>query len=263
MSKKTNEVDKIKTYYGNLCTWFYDIDKPFAPKEELDFYMSYMNLGMLILEPMCGSGRFMIEFIKGGFTIDGFDLSADMIDRCEAKIKHLHHNGRVYHCNFSHFKPNKRYDCIYIAACSFSLIIEDNEILSQLVQLKNLLKPDGKILLAVLTDLNYRKDSVEANEKTDMLKRAKENDAEIVFKSTTSYDAEKSVTYSQMTYELFLNNEFIRSEQEDFYIKRYRAGEFEEFAANAGFHIESAFINYNKEEFHGQDTEMVVYVLSK
>lgn len=43
--------------YNDLCTKFYEADKPRAPKAALDFYMEYARKANgKILEPMCGSG---------------------------------------------------------------------------------------------------------------------------------------------------------------------------------------------------------------
>ena len=50
----------IKNYYGNLCTEMYEILHKEAPQDELEFYLSYAEKGMSILEPMCGSGRFLV-----------------------------------------------------------------------------------------------------------------------------------------------------------------------------------------------------------
>ena len=38
------------SYYGKLCTLMYDMDKPFAPKNELEFYRKYMDDKMIIFE---------------------------------------------------------------------------------------------------------------------------------------------------------------------------------------------------------------------
>ena len=54
----------IKNYYGSLCTEMYEILHKDAPKDELEFYLSYAEKGMSILEPLCGSGRFLVPFWK-------------------------------------------------------------------------------------------------------------------------------------------------------------------------------------------------------
>ena len=53
-----------KNYYGNLCTEMYEILHAEAPQDELNFYLSYAEKGKKILEPLCGSGRFLGPFVE-------------------------------------------------------------------------------------------------------------------------------------------------------------------------------------------------------
>jgi hypothetical protein len=60
--------------YKTLCTEFYDIDKPNAPKEALNFYLHYVEQANgRILEPMSRSGRFLIPLLERQYDIDGLD----------------------------------------------------------------------------------------------------------------------------------------------------------------------------------------------
>lgn len=81
--------------YGEICARFYDLDKPFAPALALEWYEKALagNLrgagnpgGARVLEPMCGSGRFLVPLIKRGFKVDGADPSAPMLERCREKL---------------------------------------------------------------------------------------------------------------------------------------------------------------------------------
>lgn len=74
-----------QNYYGNLCTEMYEILHSEAPSDELDFYLSYAEKGKKILEPLCGSGRFLVPFLERGFTISGIDLSEEMLAKLKQK----------------------------------------------------------------------------------------------------------------------------------------------------------------------------------
>ena len=51
--------------YKKLCTQFYDIDKPTAPPDALEFYLQYaLKAQGPILEPMCGTGRFLVPMLR-------------------------------------------------------------------------------------------------------------------------------------------------------------------------------------------------------
>ena len=64
----------------------YEILHEKAPEKELAFYLSYAEKGQRILEPMCGSGRFLIPFSEKGFDISGMDRSGEMLERCRQKL---------------------------------------------------------------------------------------------------------------------------------------------------------------------------------
>jgi SAM-dependent methyltransferase len=87
-------VKKLDTYL-DLCTQIYDLSKPTPPEDAYNFYRNYLkNAKGLILEPMCGTGRFLIPFMEEGFYIRGFDASAHMLEAllAKAKLKNLKPN---------------------------------------------------------------------------------------------------------------------------------------------------------------------------
>lgn len=87
-----------KNYYGSLCTTMYEILHKNAPKDELEFYFSYAKKEDLIFEPLCGSGRFLVPFLKRGFDISGIDLSAQMLAKLKEKPQMQKHINAIY-CN--------------------------------------------------------------------------------------------------------------------------------------------------------------------
>lgn len=78
-------VEAKQNYYGNLCTEMYEILHEKAPRDELNFYLSYAKKDDKILEALCGSGRFLIPFMEQGFDIFGIDLSVAMLNKLKQK----------------------------------------------------------------------------------------------------------------------------------------------------------------------------------
>ncbi|MBK6878038.1 MAG: class I SAM-dependent methyltransferase [Ignavibacteria bacterium] len=79
--------------YKSLCTEFYDLDKPLAPDDALEYYLNQIQLSSQpVLEPMCGTGRFLIPLFEKGIDIDGIDASEHMLEKCRIKAgeKNLH-----------------------------------------------------------------------------------------------------------------------------------------------------------------------------
>jgi len=78
-------MNKLDTYLS-LCTEVYDLSKPAAPENAYAFYRDYaMNANGLILEPMCGTGRFLLPLLEEGFDVQGFDASEHMLQALHTK----------------------------------------------------------------------------------------------------------------------------------------------------------------------------------
>lgn len=125
----------IKNYYGNLCTEMYEILHKEAPQDELEFYLSYAEKGMSILEPMCGSGRFLVPFLERGYNIKGIDASKEMISKLKEKVP----TAQVSQGDILNFDEKEKYDYIFISSGSVSLFT-DMELCKKVLQkMKNLL----------------------------------------------------------------------------------------------------------------------------
>ena len=251
-------------FYGNLCSWFYDIDKPFPNKKDLDFYLSFVDKGMNILEPMCGSGRFLVSFIEKGFDIDGFDLSKDMIERCKKKIEELDikYKNLLQCCDFNEFISSKNYDFIFIPSCSFSLIIKKIDIINKLKILEKLNKQNGKLLIELLINEDIGKSIISDVYSRDRV--VKQDNFEIVLSyKTIGINEEENVKYSIFKYELYENGIYIRAEEEKFNVKYYIPSEFENYLEKTSYKIVNKFINNEKEKYMNQKIEKIIYELIK
>lgn len=59
-----------------------------------------------ILEPMCGTGRFLIPLLKKGYAVTGFDYSPDMLNVCRKKCKELGLATSLLEATFETFLSN-------------------------------------------------------------------------------------------------------------------------------------------------------------
>ena len=127
----------MKNYYGRLCAETYEVLHAEAPEDELAFYLSYAHAGDKILEPMCGSGRFLIPFMERGFDITGIDLSEEMLSALYRKAPRAH----AFKEDILKFDSDAPYDYIFISSGSFSLFTDEGK-------LRSLLAPGGKMAIA-------------------------------------------------------------------------------------------------------------------
>lgn len=156
-----------KTNFGNyqrLCAELYDIDKPRVANDELLFYREYIQeANGLILEPMCGSGRFLIPFLEAGFLIEGFDASQAMLDLLLKKSRLKNLKPKVWKSMLQDLEVKENYKLIFIPDASFNLILGEEAIKLCLNNIYKHLKNGGKFVFE-LTTLNYMK-SVEVDKR--------------------------------------------------------------------------------------------------
>ena len=124
-----------------------DVTHEEAPQDELNFYLSYAEKGNKILEPLCGSGRFLIPFMKRGFDISGIDLSEEMLK----KLKQKEPNAKVICSDIIEYSSKEKFDYIFISSGSISLFTDINLLKKILKKLKDLLSSKGKLVFAVDT----------------------------------------------------------------------------------------------------------------
>ena len=125
-----------QNYYGSLCTEMYEILHKEAPQDELEFYLSYAEKEMKILEPLCGSGRFLIPFLERGYDIKGIDLSTEML----AKLNEKAPNAKVFQKDILEYDSAEKYDYIFISSGSVSLFTDMDLCKRILHKMKELLK---------------------------------------------------------------------------------------------------------------------------
>jgi SAM-dependent methyltransferase len=104
---------------------------------------------MKVLEPMCGNGRMLIPFMKEGISIEGFDISEDMLKVCSEKAAKLNLKPNIYNEKIEEYNGNNKFDLIIVPFGSFSLL-PDSLVNKSLYNLKTALKSEGKLLLTIM-----------------------------------------------------------------------------------------------------------------
>lgn len=241
-----------RNYYGSLCTEMYEILHEEAPQDELDFYLSYAEEGKKILEPLCGSGRFLVPFLERGFDISGMDSSGEML----AKLKQKAPGAKVVQADIVSYVAQERFDFIFIPSGSVSLFTDMGMCQRILRTMKELLAPGGKFVFAVDTVFNRceEDDAYKAN----VTVKTKEG-YDLVLKTKNHYDETSQTQFSPSIYELYHGTELLRSEAMDFQTHLYQYGEMDEYLQGCGFKSVSVYSNYEKEIAVNDRCEMLIY----
>lgn len=247
--------DQKQNYYGSLCTEMYELLHAHAPVDELEFYLSYARAGERILEPMCGSGRFLIPFMERGFDISGVDASAEMLDRLREKAA----DARAVQADLTTYAPPEQFDYIFIPSGSVSLFTDMELCMRILANLKAMLRRGGKFVFAVDTvsarcpdDSDYR---------TAVSVQTREG-LELVLKTKNRYDAQSQTQFSPGYYELYRGQTLLEREYMDFQTHLYRFGEMEARLMGLGFTVDAVYSSFQKEIAVDDCSEILLFECS-
>lgn len=242
----------IKNYYGSLCTEMYEILHSKAPEDELAFYLSYAKNGDKILEPLCGSGRFLVPFLERGFDIAGIDMSREMLVKLTEKAP----GAKVDKADILEYDSEEKYDYIFISSGSVSLFTDLNVCRKILMKMKELLKKDGKFVFAVDTVACRCPD--DADYKISISVKTKEG-YDLILKGKNYFDEKTGTQYSPSIYELHNGKELLIREDMDFQTHLYKLGEMEEYLKDIGFTHVCVYMDYEKTIAENDLTEMFLY----
>lgn len=248
-------VEAKQNYYGNLCTEMYEILHKKAPRDELNFYLSYAKKEDKILEALCGSGRFLIPFMEQGFDIFGIDLSVAMLNKLKQKAP----NAKVFQADILEYSSKNRFDYIFISSGSVSLFTDINLCRKILGKIKEMLTPEGKFVFAV--DTVADKCSDDNDYKIFVTTKTKEG-FDLILKNKNYYDEQSRTQFSPGIYELYNGTELLQSEYMDFQTHLYKFGEMERLLKEIGFTNVKTYSSFSKDVAADDNCEMFLFECS-
>lgn len=218
--------------YQKLCTEFYNISKPRAPAKALRFYLHHLEAADgPVLEPMCGSGRFLIPVLELGTDIDGIDASPHMLQACRDRCRKKGLKPALYGQLLQELSLPRQYGSIFIPDGSFGLIIDRQAARESLQRLHQHLLPGGRLIVEIETPWARSKDP--GRWVGSWVTRP--DAATIILSCLSTYDREEGIERAINRYELFKNGHLIETELEDFPAKYYEREEFQQLLEATGF----------------------------
>lgn len=247
--------------YQSLCTEYYNLDKPAAPPKALSYYMKHAEKAQgPILEPMCGTGNFLIPLFQKGFNITGFDNSRHMLGVCRKKRSGESAHDKLYEASFKTFVPLEKYRLIFIPNGSFCLLADPKEANYALNRICEWLENEGKFIFEIETLHAARKD--ECTWKSNWVR--KQDGSLIVLNHIGQFDPENGIETVLCRYEHWKNNRIKRTETEEFRLKRYAHTDIEKLLHPYGFQIKKSIPPYEKDHAKSiEKAEMILYECKK
>lgn len=212
--------------YGELGAWFYDLDKPAAPELSFAWFAGALPRGR-VLEPMCGSGRFLIRLLERGFNVEGCDPSPAMLARCRDRLAAAGLQTRVWQAALEELEPAD-YDAAFIPASSFCLLHETAVAREGLRRLHGALRPGGVLLL----EFEPPGDVDWPGQVTRVVGKG---GTQIRLVSRRHFDPATQIDSYENRYELRQSGRLVRTEDEVLQLRCYTPEQMESTLREAGF----------------------------
>lgn len=219
--------------YGELCTEFYNEDKQFANKDELQLYQEVFKRTDLLFEPMCGSGRLLIPLMQLGYNVHGLDSSASMLASCKHRAVELNLKPILSECSFENFVSDQQYQGIIIPLGSFQLFYPRINAYKVLERFKSLLAPGGKLVMDLFIPWEVMTEQEEVDISTRQVQLPSGEIIEIISKTTVDIFEQHMLSKTQYT--KYFNNKIVAQEDEDMDILWYYQYEMELMLEKHGF----------------------------
>lgn len=235
--------------YQKLCTEFYDIDKPHPPADAFEFYLRRAREAGdgPILEPMCGSGRFLVPLMEHGVDVIGTDASPDMLAACEQRLRArklaVRSELRRQFLHELDIAPRRDVSLVMIPAGSFQLVTDMEQIRQALRRIFDVLGPGG--LFVFESGISKPAESGSWPWGGRWVTRPSDG-AKIMISWLGRYDAVTSITYNIHRYELFKDGRLLATEIEEFDLRQYSAAELVGLLEEAGFSQIRMFTPYEE-----------------
>lgn len=251
------------TTYQKLCTEYYDLEREQneGASTDLAFYMDYAyKANGPILEPMCGTGRFLIPMLQAGLDIEGFDASQHMLDALRQKYAQIsNEEPPVWQEFLQDFSSSKLYKLIFIPFGSWGLITDIETSKKCLEIMYKHLEKGGKFVIEIETPASISKEC------GTWIRDAKTRDdgSQIAIDVLMSYDAKTQMFSAKCRYESIINNEIVASEEEYFEQYIYKFDEMDKLLKEVGFSEIKKYQNYQKAAAINPDTPIIFYECTK
>lgn len=208
--------------YGSLCTEFYDLDKPGPPPSALSFYAEKARGARgRVLEPMCGSGRFLIPLIRAEVPVDGADSSPNMLAACRRRLASERLHADLYEQPLERLNLPHRYNLAFVPSGSIGLLTTDEALHAAISRLRTHLEP-GATLLLEFTDFRDHADAFGPRSSEPRTVSCPDGSV-IAYTSSAHRMNDRRATLVRGRYEKTVNHRLICSEDEVLVVRSYAA----------------------------------------
>ena len=244
----------------SLCAENYELEHPVAPKDALDFYFQYAKKANgLILEPMCGTGRFLIPMMEAGFNIEGLDANQSMLGVLHKKCIAKGLKPNVWEGFLENLNLNYKYQFVFIPYGSFGIIADTEKAKICLTKIWEHLEDDGVFVFEVDT-LNLHSSSSVGIWDGSVQKKA---NGEIIISSSLVLPLNNQVETMIRRYDLVKENCIVCTEVESFQQRFYSCNQMYDLLKSVGYSSIEMFEAFDRNKPPNESTPVIIYECRK
>lgn len=232
--------------YGPLASAVYDLDKPIGRSfGDLEYYeRSLAGLSGRILEPAVGTGRVLIPLLESGHDVEGFDVSADMLEVCRRRCRERGLDPPLRQADMTTFVEPGAFAAVILPAGSIALLDGRDATVQALRRFRECLQPSGTLLVDVppgrlLTE-------------TEPMRHWRRDDFVWTLQTQhVEHDPVSNGTTRWLRYEKWHDGALVATELQLFRLQHWSVAEFEFLLVEAGFTDVSATADYRESTLPG------------
>ncbi|WP_249871799.1 class I SAM-dependent methyltransferase [Oceanobacillus saliphilus] len=219
-------------YYSKLSSEVYDLDKYIGLSfGDVEFYSNRLaSCEGNILEPGVGTGRILIPLLEKGLKVDGFDVSAEMLEICRNNCKKRGFDPKLFEEKMESFSLDTKYEAIIVPTGTFLLLHKREDSIQALKNFYDHLLNGGKLIIDTFLQTDVTIDEVSTR-----TWETKNGDMITLESKIVEVDYINQYTISHNRYEKWRNGLLIQTELERFPLRWYGVEEFKILLEQVGF----------------------------
>jgi len=248
----------------------YDYVVPYRERPDVGFFVeAAKESGGPVLEVGCGTGRVLIPTARAGMAITGLDLSPDMLEVCQEKLKaepeEVRSRVRLVEGDMRKFELSQPFRLVTLPFRPFQHLTTVEDQLACLGCIRRVLAKDGRLILDIFNP------KVESLIQTDFGEEMAEEpefslpDGRKVIRrhKVVSRDVPNQINYVELIY--YVSHPDGRKERlvQAFPMRFLFRFEAEHLLARAGFEVEQLYADYDKSLYGSKYPGELIFVAGK
>jgi SAM-dependent methyltransferase len=243
-------------------------DAVYADRDDAGFWqaMAAAAGGGPILELGCGTGRVLLPLARAGCEITGLDLSAEMLERCRAKLQsespEVSDRVLLLQADMTSFDLGRRFAAILCPFAGFQQLRTVEQQLACLDRCRSHLIPHGRLVLDLPNPdpapAEYARDEPGAGEATAELVEWTHGRRIRWWMTVIDYDRSQQCNECEVTYEIKEADVGTRRITEKIILRYLFRYELEHLLVRAGFGIVAMYGDYDRSPFADESPAMIV-----